>query len=395
MILQNSACKRVFFNGLLRAALLYCKNEYGEVLGQKGVLMKKSLFQSTGRFYKANLHAHTNVSDGKLTPEEAKEAYKACGYEILAYTDHEVLVPHPELQDEHFLPLTGTEYQFNNQFGAFRDPATGEVVVPPKYITRKMVYHVIFLAPKADETYYPWPSRGIVWGNAKEHMQDYFVGEKPRSSNPSIINAAIRDAKEHGFLTTLCHPFWSMNRYADYAALENLDFVETYNSACEIEGYALDNSERPFDDLLSLKKKVFPTCSDDSHSLFSVGRAATYVKAPELSYDAVFQSLSQGDVFATTGPLFKDISFDPETCILSVETSPVRLIMLTSSLRFARRVGDRREGTVTSAEFDLHDVIDALCRYDVPEDHFFRLTLIDEGGYRAYSRGYFIPELFA
>ena len=34
------------------------------------------------RFFKANLHTHTTVSDGDLSPEEAKKAYKACGYQI-------------------------------------------------------------------------------------------------------------------------------------------------------------------------------------------------------------------------------------------------------------------------------------------------------------------------
>ena len=46
------------------------------------------------------MHIHTTVSDGKATPEEAKEAYKSRGYSIVAYTDHNVMVPHNELADE-------------------------------------------------------------------------------------------------------------------------------------------------------------------------------------------------------------------------------------------------------------------------------------------------------
>ena len=33
--------------------------------------------------FKANLHCHSTISDGKLTPEELKEAYKAQGYSVL------------------------------------------------------------------------------------------------------------------------------------------------------------------------------------------------------------------------------------------------------------------------------------------------------------------------
>ena len=34
--------------------------------------MKKFLLPETGNYYKANLHCHTNISDGNLTPEEMK-----------------------------------------------------------------------------------------------------------------------------------------------------------------------------------------------------------------------------------------------------------------------------------------------------------------------------------
>ena len=39
--------------------------------------MRKYLLPKDGNFYKANLHCHTTVSDGRLTPEEVKNAYKA------------------------------------------------------------------------------------------------------------------------------------------------------------------------------------------------------------------------------------------------------------------------------------------------------------------------------
>ena len=42
--------------------------------------MKKYLIPETGSFYKANLHCHTTISDGSMTPEEVKEHYKAAGY---------------------------------------------------------------------------------------------------------------------------------------------------------------------------------------------------------------------------------------------------------------------------------------------------------------------------
>ena len=56
--------------------------------------MKKYLLPKEGKFYKANLHMHTTISDGRMTLEETKEEYQKRGYSIVAFTDHEVLLPH-------------------------------------------------------------------------------------------------------------------------------------------------------------------------------------------------------------------------------------------------------------------------------------------------------------
>ena len=59
--------------------------------------MIKHLLPENGQFYKANLHVHTNISDGKLSPEEVKKAYMEKGYSIVAFTDHDVFVPQNDL----------------------------------------------------------------------------------------------------------------------------------------------------------------------------------------------------------------------------------------------------------------------------------------------------------
>ena len=41
-----------------------------------------------------NLHSHSNLSDGRLTPEELIRAYREAGYSILAITDHEASYDH-------------------------------------------------------------------------------------------------------------------------------------------------------------------------------------------------------------------------------------------------------------------------------------------------------------
>ena len=78
--------------------------------------MRKYLLPNTGNHYKANLHVHTTVSDGQMTPEEIKKIYMEKGYSIVAFTDHEVMVPHPDLTDDNFLAITSTEICVNNRY---------------------------------------------------------------------------------------------------------------------------------------------------------------------------------------------------------------------------------------------------------------------------------------
>ena len=65
--------------------------------------MSKIQIFPKGNFYKANLHCHTTVSDGRFSPEEIKKLYKEKGYNVVAFTDHRVRCPHLELQDEEFV----------------------------------------------------------------------------------------------------------------------------------------------------------------------------------------------------------------------------------------------------------------------------------------------------
>ena len=74
-------------------------------------------FPGEGKFYKANLHCHTVISDGKLTKEQIKEEYQKRGYSIVAFTDHRTYGYHPELTDENFIALAGIEVDVSENPG--------------------------------------------------------------------------------------------------------------------------------------------------------------------------------------------------------------------------------------------------------------------------------------
>lgn len=57
-------------------------------------------FRQSGRFWRGNLHTHSNESDGALSPAETVRIYQDAGYDFLALTDH--------FRPEHGYPVTDT-----------------------------------------------------------------------------------------------------------------------------------------------------------------------------------------------------------------------------------------------------------------------------------------------
>lgn len=47
---------------------------------------------------KGQLHTHTTLSDGTLTPQEVADVYHSLGYDFLAFTDHDHLLKPSDLQ---------------------------------------------------------------------------------------------------------------------------------------------------------------------------------------------------------------------------------------------------------------------------------------------------------
>ena len=82
-----------------------------------------SPFNSTGPWYKGNLHTHTTQSDGKLTPAESMRWHAEHGYHFLAITDHNVLTqPEKFLSQPPLLAIPSVEVS------AWREPVEYHVL---------------------------------------------------------------------------------------------------------------------------------------------------------------------------------------------------------------------------------------------------------------------------
>lgn len=345
--------------------------------------MKKYLLPEEGRFYKANLHMHTTVSDGQMTPEEVKEEYMKRGYSIIAYTDHEALVPHNELSDDNFLAITSYEI------------ATNEWVHPAGFEYVR-TYHLNLYARdknKTDSAVFTmtrmWPPHAVQYLSEKMKNTDF-----RREYNVDSINSVIAAANDDGFIVTLNHPNWSLQRYEDYIGLKGLWAVEFYNTGCVRGGYP--DTIQPIDDLLAKGERVFPTATDDAHAgkttLHDCFGGFTMVKAESLDYDTVFAALERGDHYSSSGPLIDELYI--EDGILHVKTSKAAYIELITERRFRYRHTSKDENGITETTFDLRPYL-TNCANRTEKDliPYFRISVCDSDGEMAYTRAYFVDEL--
>jgi hypothetical protein len=341
--------------------------------------MKKFLLPETGRFYKANLHCHTTVSDGKRTPEQLKAIYKSKGYSIVAYTDHNVMIPHHELDDEEFLALTGFEYD------------VAESGTTPGS-TRKCC-HICFIALGRDNHTQPfWNRERYVWGNACNYIPSVVFDESEpdavRVYSGEAISQVMSEGREKGFFVTYNHPTWSREVYTDYVQYRGMSAFEMFNGSCISMGYN-DYNPRVYDDLLHAGIRAYAIGADDNHNAHpdnsrrsDSGVAWTCIKAEKLDYEAVTSALADGHFYSSEGPEIYELWFEDGE--VHIRTSPVDRIECVYGIRRARVALSEDGSPITEAVFPF-----------APNEGYFRLTVKDARGKVACTNAYFADELYS
>ena len=339
--------------------------------------MKKYLLPNDGQFYKANLHCHTTVSDGKLTPAEVKDAYKAHGYSIIAYTDHDVMIPHDELNDENFLALHGYEMEV---------PASD----PPTFKHRKTCHMCLIALDKDNLKQVCWHREKYLLGHGAEYRHlvqfDESLPDFVREYTHECINTMIRTGRENGFFVTYNHPAWSMQTYEDYGGYEGMHAMEICNSTSYVPGYSEYNAKE-YDELLRQGKRIYCIGTDDNHNSKPIGSpgsesfaAFTVIKAEKLDYKTITDALLAGNFYASQGPAIKELWI--EDGVVHVKSSAAERICMTTGTRKQRAVFREKGKSLTSAQFK----VDA-------DDVYIRITVTDKYGKNADSNAYFVDEI--
>ena len=338
--------------------------------------MKRYLLPDEGIFYKACLHVHSTASDGLMTPADIKKLYMERGYSIVAYTDHEVIVPHNELRDGQFLPITGAEISVNKD-------------IPGLSYRYSKQYHLNILSKDPEKTDISFFTMSYVyWKSSLPYISEKMQAtEYPREYNNECVNDIIKRAREEGFLIALNHPGLSGQSYPDYAELKGFWGVEVFNTGSVGNGRV--ETEQPLIDLLELGERVFPLATDDMHGDYGAFGGWTMIKAPSLEYSVVMDSLEKGDFYSSTGPEIHALYLEDET--LWVECSEASLIRVNTERRVSmiKKAGD---DPLTRVGFDMHSYFEGSFEKNMPCKPYFRVTVQDAKGGRAYTRAYFLDE---
>ena len=339
--------------------------------------MRKYLLSENGNFYKANLHCHSNFSDGHHSPAELKEVYRGLGYSIVAYTDHDILVPHDELNDENFLALHGFEMEINE---------------PKKagFVSIKTC-HICFIGIDPDNLTQPmWHREWYLFGNAPSHRGEVKFDENEpdyvREYSHEKISEIMRIGREKGFFVTYNHPTWSLENYSDYIGYHGMHAMEVFNGGCIASGWN-DRNDHAYDDILRGGERIYCIGTDDNHNhanpnsrRYDSGWAWTMIKADSLDYKDITRALVDGNFYASEGPEINALWYEDGK--VHIECSDADRITLTADNRYAYPVYGENGNTLNSVDIP----VDQRCRW-------FRITVYDKSGRQACTNAYFLDDM--
>ena len=344
--------------------------------------MRKYLLPNTGTFYKANLHCHSRLSDADLTVEQLKEEYKARGYSIVAFSEHEVLFSHyDKLFDEDFIPITAYEVGVHGQGQPYQYKKDLHM-----NLFAKDPYNDVM--PYFDPNELNWLTslnRDMTWELADTLKHDGIIDGAERQLYTAKVNDIIRTANQKGFLVSLNHPNYSLLNCSDCIKYEGLWAVEVYNHSC-FTHVGMPDDERVYDEILRSGRKIFATATDDNHNHIPFDDPKndsfggwTMIKAKNLDYASVIDAMEKGNFYASQGPEIKELYFEDGK--IHIECSEARDICMCALTRQGMRYGSHN-GDLTSADFEISDSLHGHVRFKVT----------DKFGKSAWTNPYYVKD---
>ncbi|MBR7104416.1 MAG: CehA/McbA family metallohydrolase [Lentisphaeria bacterium] len=283
---------------------------------------------------KANLHAHSTLSDGKFAPEQLIAAYASEGYDVLAMTDHHQVNDVNQWDHHGMIVIQGAELH--------------PILTPDR--TR---WHLVALNLPLDF----------------KCLRPFETGETAQEVIDAVAAA--------GGITAVAHPHWCAFGAGEIKDLENYFALEVYNTECDFFGRAY--SVQTWDELLYCGKKVSAIAVDDVHRESALFGGWTVICAKERTLPAVMEALRKGEFYATQGPEFHSLTMDDNNLYAEFSEAVKCSLVLRQNGRCI--IIPRQDPPGTSAQYSLEGI-------RVP-GNYARWVITDARGRSAWSNPVF------
>jgi hypothetical protein len=301
----------------------------------KDFAMQPSLLGRSGNFYKGNMHTHSTNSGGAHAPDKVCAMYREKGYDFLVMTDH--------FMERYQWPITDTR--------SYRTDSFTTLI--------------------GTELHAPCTELGEIWHIKAIGLPLDFEPLGAGETGPEIAKRAY----DTGAFIGLVHPSWYGLTPSDARTIPFAHAIEVYNHGCAVE---VDRgNDWPFlDTLLNENWRLTGYATDDAHLLTHDWLGGwVMVEADEPDPSKLLHALKQGRYYSSQGPEIYDIRIEGE-CVV-VESSEVGAVA-------AQGRGARSESKLGSG---MRTATLPLKRF---KDTWFRVTVIDEAGRRAWSNPFWL-----
>ncbi len=291
-------------------------------------------FSNDGKWYKGNLHTHTTVSDGALSPQETIRTYAEGDYDFLALTDHDAVVDYDGLDPHGVTLIPGCE-----------------LCVGRGKLDQSL--HVVALGLDA-------------------------VPQLPDSPDYAELMPAIAAQCQLCFVG---HPFWTLTEASELLGLKGHVGIEVYNAICQ-HNCGRGPSEMIWDVLLAHGQRLWGFAVDDAHLSADYCQAWIWVRSAENSVAAILEAVKEGHFYASNGPQIYDVAIEAEH--VWVHCSRCRQIAVVGAT-----VG---EGSTTAHLADRPPFEEIRLPYHHGARPF-RVEVIDDQGHKAWTNPFFPDEV--
>jgi len=306
------------------------------------------------KWFKGQLHIHTNKSDGNETPQRVAEIYKELGFDFIVLTDHNISYdPRNEIDSipDDLLIIQGEEFTYGipNQF-------------------RDIVHvHGNGIGIKETLLFEPKPTVAETFYEIIETT--YMKNAIPMINHPNF-ESAFTDKE----ILPINLPY-----LLEIANMHPFSFSEGTMS--------LPSCELMWDRLLSESRNIFATATDDTHNYKpdEIGKKGfaypgigwVVCKADNLDETSILNTFRKGDFYASTGVNIKEYEVSKENIFVSVNSEPDRKYKIIF-------IG--KNGKI------LEDIIGESGSYifkNVADEEYVRVKIIDNKGFCAWCQPVF------